>query len=37
MKPLIIAKLKVYKTWSGFDGAIGRFISLAILEIEADF
>ena len=37
MKPLIIAKLKAYKTWSGFDGAIGRFISLPILEIEADF
>ena len=34
MKPLIIEKLKKYKNWVNFDGAIGKLISVAVLEAE---
>lgn len=34
MKPAIIKKLAAFKKWHGFDSAIGKHISLAILEIE---
>ena len=35
MKPKVIAKLKNYQKWSGFDVEVGRHINLAMLEIEA--
>lgn len=34
MKPAVAKKLAPFKTWHGFDAALGRQISLAILEIE---
>lgn len=34
MKPLIIEKLQDYKNWDNFDGAIGKLISIAVLEVE---
>jgi glyoxylase-like metal-dependent hydrolase (beta-lactamase superfamily II) len=37
MKVQIIEKLSSYKDWSGFEEQIGKHISLAALEIEADF
>ncbi len=37
MKAQIIEKLPNYKNWSGFEEQIGKHISLAALEIEADF
>ncbi len=37
MKPQIVAKLKPYQSWNGFDQQVGKQISLAMLEIESDF
>ena len=34
MKPRIVEKLAKFQKWHGFDAAVGRHISLAILEIE---
>ncbi len=34
MKPVIVKKLEKYNTWNNFDGAIGKLISLAVLEAE---
>ena len=34
MKPAIVEKLAKFKKWHGFDAAVGRHISLAVLEIE---
>ena len=34
MKPAIVEKLKDYKSWDNFDGAIGKLISIAVLEAE---
>ncbi|MBT9567087.1 MAG: MBL fold metallo-hydrolase [Thiobacillus sp.] len=36
MKPAVIGKLAAYKKWNGFDAAVGKHISLAILEIEQE-
>ncbi|HEY9098516.1 MAG TPA: MBL fold metallo-hydrolase [Thiobacillus sp.] len=36
MKPAVAKKLAAYKKWNGFDDALGRHISLAILEIEQE-
>ena len=36
MKPAVIEKLAAYKKWIGFDDAVGKHISLAILEIEQE-
>jgi glyoxylase-like metal-dependent hydrolase (beta-lactamase superfamily II) len=34
MKPIIVEKLKKYQEWENFDGAIGKLISVAVLEAE---
>ena len=34
MKPIILEKMEKFKTWGNFDGAIGRLISIAVLEAE---
>ena len=34
MKPAIVEKLAKFKQWHGFDAAVGKHISLAVLEIE---
>lgn len=34
MKPAIVEKLEKFKKWHGFDAAVGKHISLAVLEIE---
>jgi len=34
MKPVIVEKLKDFKNWDNFDGAIGKLISIAVLEAE---
>ncbi len=34
MKKDIVARLKAYQSWNGFDDEVGRHISLAVLEIE---
>ena len=34
MKPIIIKKLEKYQKWENFDGAIGKLISVAVLEAE---
>ncbi|HSO44518.1 MAG TPA: hypothetical protein VLQ47_03265, partial [Rhodoferax sp.] len=34
MKPAVVKKLAAYKKWHGFDTAVGKQISLAVLEIE---
>ncbi len=34
MKPIIVNKLKKFKTWDNFEGAIGKLISVAVLEAE---
>jgi len=34
MKPIIIEKLEKYQGWENFDGAIGKLISVAVLEAE---
>ena len=34
MKPIIVKKLKDYQKWDNFDGAIGKLISVAVLEAE---
>lgn len=34
MKPDVVKKLAAYKKWHGFDTAVGKQISLAVLEIE---
>ena len=36
MKDAVVAKLKAYADWTHFDDVIGKQISLAILEIEAN-
>ncbi len=36
MKPVVVKKLAAYKKWNGFGSAIGKHISLAILEIEQE-
>lgn len=35
IKPLIDKQLTEFKNWDGYDGALGKMISLAILEIDA--
>lgn len=37
MKPLVVAKLKPFQAWNGFEQQVGKQISLAMLEIESDF
>ena len=37
MKDAVVAKLKAYADWTHFDDVIGKHISLAVLEIEANF
>ncbi len=37
MKDAVVARLKDYAGWTHFDDVIGRHISLAVLEIEANF
>ncbi|MEQ1592887.1 MAG: MBL fold metallo-hydrolase [Thiobacillaceae bacterium] len=34
MKPAVVRKLAAFKKWHGFDTAVGKQISLAVLEIE---
>jgi hypothetical protein len=34
MKPAVVGKLAAFKKWRGFDTAVGKQISLAVLEIE---
>ncbi len=34
MKPIIVEKLEKYQKWVGFKGAIGKLISVAVLEAE---
>ncbi len=34
MKPIIVKKMEKFKNWGNFDGAIGRLISIAVLEAE---
>ena len=34
MKPIIVKKLEKFKDWDNFDGAIGKLISVAVLEAE---
>lgn len=36
MKPAVVGKLGAYRKWNGFDAAVGRHVSLAILEIEQE-
>jgi glyoxylase-like metal-dependent hydrolase (beta-lactamase superfamily II) len=36
MKPAVMAKLAAFQSWDNFEGAIGKHISLAILEIEQE-
>ncbi len=36
MKPVVAKKLAAYKKWDGFDAALGRHISLIVLEIEQE-
>lgn len=36
MKPAVLEKLAAYKQWNGFDSAVGRHISQAVLEIEQE-
>lgn len=35
MKPKVVASLKDFQQWSGFDVEVGRHINLAMLEVEA--
>lgn len=34
MKPIIVEKLEKYQKWINFDGAIGKLISVAVIEAE---
>lgn len=34
MKPIIVKKLEAFQKWDNFDGAIGKLISVAVLEAE---
>ena len=34
MKGQVIARLKAWQSWAGFEGEVGRHISLAIIEAE---
>jgi len=34
MKPVVARKLAAYQQWNGFDAALGKQISLAVLEVE---
>lgn len=36
MKPVIVSKLDQWKDWQGFEHGIGKFISLAYIEVEED-
>lgn len=36
MKPKVVSKLKDYANWSGFHDEVGKHISLAVLEYEAN-
>lgn len=36
MKPAVAAKLDRWKQWEGFDEAVGKWLSLAVLEIDAE-
>jgi len=36
MKPIIMEKLEEYKAWTNFEGAIGKLISVAVLEAESE-
>ena len=36
MKPQVAERLAAYKDWYGFDSELGRHISLAYLEVEAN-
>lgn len=36
MKPMILKTVAEYATWSGFEDEVGRHISLAFLEVEAE-
>jgi glyoxylase-like metal-dependent hydrolase (beta-lactamase superfamily II) len=36
MKPAVVKKLAAFKKWHGFDSALGKQISLAVLEIEQE-
>lgn len=36
MKPIITKKLAKFKNWDNFDGAIGKLISIAVLEAESE-
>jgi glyoxylase-like metal-dependent hydrolase (beta-lactamase superfamily II) len=35
MKPKVIARLKTFQNWNGFDEEVGRHLNLAMLEVEA--
>lgn len=35
MKPKVVAKLKAFQNWRGFNDEVGRHINLAVLEAEA--
>jgi len=34
MKPIIVGKMEKFKKWTNFEGAIGKLISVAVLEAE---
>jgi hypothetical protein len=34
MKPIIVKKLEKFQEWDNFEGAIGKLISVAVLEAE---
>ena len=34
MKPIVLKKLAQFKSWQGFDAALGKHISLVVLELE---
>jgi glyoxylase-like metal-dependent hydrolase (beta-lactamase superfamily II) len=36
MKPMVLAKLERWKKWEGFDEAVGKWLSLAVIEIDAE-
>lgn len=36
MKPVIVSQLDQWKDWQGFEHGIGKFISLAYIEVEED-
>lgn len=36
MKPIVVEKMEKFKNWNNFDGAIGKLISVAVLEAEEE-